>query len=121
MSDRLGELLVKAGRITNDQLREALAKQKEEGGRLGVNLVKMGLIAEPELVEFLSKQFNVSAINLSRVEIDETVVKIIPADVARKYTIIPVSKTGAKVTIAMLDPTNVFRHNQNIPPSTSGG
>ena len=108
MSERLGELLVKAGRINNDQLREALAKQKEQGGRLGANLVKMGLISEPELVEFLSKQFNVSAINLARVEIDESVVKIIPADVARKYTIIPVSKAGAKVTIAMLDPTNVF-------------
>ena len=108
MSERLGDLLVKAGRINPDQLRQALAKQKEEGGRLGVNLVKMGLINEPELVEFLSKQFKVSAINLSRVEIDESVVKIIPADVARKYTIIPVSKAGAQVTIAMLDPSNVF-------------
>ncbi len=108
MSERLGDLLVKAGRITRDQLKEALTKQKEEGGRLGGNLVKMGLIDEPELVEFLSKHFKVSAINLSRVEIDESVVKIIPADVARKYTIMPVSKAGAKVTIAMLDPTNVF-------------
>jgi type IV pilus assembly protein PilB len=108
MAERLGELLVKAGQITKEQLREALAKQKEEGGRLGSNLVKMGLIQEPELVEFLSKHFKVSAINLSRVEIDEAVVKIIPADVARKYTIMPVSKAGAKVTIAMLDPTNVF-------------
>ena len=108
MSDRLGELLVRAGKVNPDQLRQALAKQKEEGGRLGANLVKMGLIGEPELVEFLSKQFKVSAINLARVEVDESVVKIIPADVARKYTIMPVSKTGAKVTIAMLDPTNVF-------------
>ena len=108
MSDRLGDLLVKAGRITPDQLRTALSKQKEEGGRLGSNLVKMGLISEPELVEFLSRQFRVSAINLNQVEIDQSVVKIIPADVARKYTIMPVSKTGAKVTIAMLDPSNVF-------------
>ena len=108
MSERLGELLVKSGQITNDQLREALAKQKEEGGRLGANLVKMGVINESTLVEFLSKHFKVSAINLSRVEIDEAVIKIIPADVARKYTIMPVSKAGAKVTIAMLDPTNVF-------------
>ena len=108
MAERLGELLIKAGQITREQLKEALDKQKEEGGRLGTNLVKMGLIQEPELVEFLSKHFKVSAINLSRVEIDEAVAKIIPADVARKYTIMPVSKAGAKVTIAMLDPTNVF-------------
>jgi len=108
MSDRLGELLVKSEQITRDQLKQALQKQKEEGGRLGTNLVKMGAINEPTLVEFLSKHFKVSAINLSQVEIDESVVKIIPADVARKYTIMPVSKAGAKVTIAMLDPTNVF-------------
>ena len=108
MSDRLGDLLVKAGKINKDQLQQALAKQQQEGGRLGSNLVKMGLVSEPELVEFLSKHFRVSAINLSAVEIDESIVKLIPADVARKYTIMPVSKAGAKVTIAMLDPTNVF-------------
>ncbi|MCG8462713.1 MAG: Flp pilus assembly complex ATPase component TadA, partial [Holophagales bacterium] len=108
MSDRLGDLLVQAGRITPDQLRTALGKQREEGGRLGSNLIKMGLISEKELVEFLSKQFRVSAINLAQVEIDESVVKLIPSDVARKYTIMPVSKAGAKVTIAMLDPSNVF-------------
>ena len=108
MSDRLGDLLVKAGKISTDQLRDALKKQREEGGRIGTNLIKMGLISEPELVEFLSKQFRVSAINLAQVAIDEAVVKLIPADVARKYTIMPVSKAGAKVTIAMLDPSNVF-------------
>ncbi|MEM8994857.1 MAG: type IV-A pilus assembly ATPase PilB [Acidobacteriota bacterium] len=108
MSDRLGDLLVKAGKISTDQLREALTKQREEGGRIGTNLIKMGLISEPELVEFLSKHFRVSAINLAQVAIDESVVKLIPADVARKYTIMPVSKAGAKVTIAMLDPSNVF-------------
>ena len=108
MSGRLGDLLVKSGKISADQLRTALAKQREEGGRLGTNLVKMGLITEPELVELLSKQFRVSAINLPSMTIDESVVKLIPADVARKYTIMPVSKTGAKVTIAMLDPSNVF-------------
>ena len=108
MSDRLGELLVKAGKISQDQLRQALGQQSERGGRLGSNLVKMGLLNEDDLVGFLSKHFGVAAINLSKVEVDEAVVKIIPADIARKYTIMPVSKAGAKVTIAMLDPTNVF-------------
>ncbi|MEM6454673.1 MAG: type IV-A pilus assembly ATPase PilB [Acidobacteriota bacterium] len=108
MSERLGELLVKAGAITPQQLKEALAKQAEEGGRLGSNLVKLRFMEEEELVTFLSKHFGVSAINLAAVEIDDSVAKIIPADIARKYTIMPVSKTGAKVTIAMLDPTNVF-------------
>jgi len=108
MSERLGDLLVKAGKITPQNLKDALTKQSSEGGRLGSNLVSMGLINEPELVEFLSQHFGVSAINLEKIEVDEAVVKIIPADIARKYTIMPVSKAGAKVTIAMLDPTNVF-------------
>ncbi|RMH23367.1 MAG: type IV-A pilus assembly ATPase PilB [Acidobacteria bacterium] len=108
MSERLGDLLVKEGKISTDQLREALKQQKEKGGRLGTNLVQMGLIEEEELVALLSKHFGVSAINLSKVDVDEAVIKIIPADIARKYTIMPVSKAGAKVTIAMLDPTNVF-------------
>src|SRR6185295_5241208 len=60
------------------------------------------------LVEFLSQHFGVPAISLEGVKIDETIIKVIPADVARKYTILPISKTGAKVTIAMIDPTNVF-------------
>ena len=108
MSDRLGDLLVKAGKITPQQLKEALAKQSQEGGRLGANLVKMGALREPELVEFLSQHFRVSAINLAQVTVDDSIVKLIPSDVARKYTVMPVSKAGAKVTIAMIDPTNVF-------------
>jgi len=108
MSDRLGDLLVKAGKITPQQLKEALAKQSEIGGRLGTNLVNMGALSENELVEFLSQHFRVSAINLGQVAVDDAIVKLIPADVARKYTVMPVSKAGAKVTIAMLDPTNVF-------------
>ena len=108
MSNRLGDVLVKTGKITNQQLEQGLALQKEKGGRIGSALVKLGVLSEKELVEFLSQHFGVPAIDLSRVEIDESVIKIIPADVARKYTILPVAKVGAKVTLAMIDPTNVF-------------
>ena len=105
---RIGELLVKAGKITQDQLQDALTAQQKEGGRLGTHLVKLGFIEDEELVEFLSQRYGVPAINLSEVEVDEGIIKVIPPDVARKYTIIPVSKAGAKLTIAMVDPTNVF-------------
>jgi type IV pilus assembly protein PilB len=105
---RIGELLVKAGKITQDQLQDALGAQQKEGGRLGTHLVKLGFIEDEELVEFLSQRYGVPAINLSEVEVDEGIIKVIPPDVARKYTIIPVSKAGAKLTIAMVDPTNVF-------------
>jgi len=108
MSNRLGDVLVKSGKITAQQLQQGLTLQKEKGGRIGSALVKLGVISEKELVEFLSQHFGVPAIDLSRVEIDESVIKIVPADVARKYTILPVAKVGAKVTLAMIDPTNVF-------------
>jgi type IV pilus assembly protein PilB len=106
--DKLGELLIKAGKITQAQLNEALALQKESGGRVGTNLVKLGHLTERELVESLSQHFRVPSADLVGMEIDESVLKIIPADLARKYTILPVGKTGATITVAMIDPTNVF-------------
>src|SRR5207253_4497048 len=108
MSVRLGELLTKASLITPDQLKEALRLQKETGGKLGETLIKLGFVAEEDITECLSQQFGVPSITLAHFEIDSSVIKLIPADVARKYNILPVNKTGATITIAMADPTNVF-------------
>jgi type IV pilus assembly protein PilB len=108
MSVRLGELLTKASLITQDQLKEALRVQKETGGKLGETLIKLGFVSEEDITECLSQQFGVPSINLQHFEIDSGVIKLIPGDVARKYNILPVNKTGATITIAMADPTNVF-------------
>jgi type IV pilus assembly protein PilB len=108
MPGKFGDLLVKAGKITQQQLAEALAYQKEQGGRLGTVLVKLGHITDRQLVESLSQHFKVPSVDVSGMEIDESVLKIIPADIARKYIILPVNKAGATVTVAMIDPTNVF-------------
>jgi type IV pilus assembly protein PilB len=108
MSVRLGELLTKASLINQDQLKEALRVQKETGGKLGETLIKLAFVSEEDITECLSQQFGVPSINLSHFEIDSSVIKLIPADVARKYNILPVNKTGATITIAMADPTNVF-------------
>jgi type IV pilus assembly protein PilB len=108
MSVRLGELLTKASLISPDQLKDALKLQKETGGKLGETLIKLGFVAEEDITECLSQQFGVPSINLAHFEIDSAVIKLIPPDVARKYNILPVNKTGATVTIAMADPTNVF-------------
>ncbi len=108
MSIRLGELLTKASLISQDQLKEALKVQKETGGKLGETLIKLGFVSEEDITECLSQQFGVPSINLQHFEIDASVIKLIPADVARKYNILPVNKTGATITIAMADPTNVF-------------
>ncbi len=108
MDNRLGELLIRAGLIREEQLQEALVSQREQGGRLGSNLVKLGFVDEHRLVDFLSRHFGVPSVDLNQIDVDDTVIQIIPADVARKYTILPVSKAGSRVTLAMIDPTNVF-------------
>ncbi len=108
MALKLGQLLLQANIVTEEQIKEAIALQKREGGRIGTNLVKLGYITEEKLVNFLSKQFNVPAINLSNYKIDSSVLKLVPPEIARKYLIIPVARVGATLTIAMVDPSNVF-------------
>src|SRR5881628_1643833 len=108
MPVRIGELLLKEKRITADQLQQALTHQKSNGGKLGFNLVKLGFVKDEEITALLSKQYGVPSINLSQFEIDPAVIKLIPADTAQKYQIIPLSRAGATLTIAMTDPTNVF-------------
>src|SRR3982751_5783119 len=108
MPVRIGELLLKEKRITADQLQQALSHQKAQGGKLGFNLVKLGFVKDEEITALLSKQYGVPSINLAQFEIDPAVIKLIPADTAQKYQIVPLSRAGATLTIAMTDPTNVF-------------
>src|ERR1700741_2755681 len=108
MTVRIGELLLKEKRITPDQLQQALNHQKANGGKLGFNLVKMGFVKDEEITALLSKQYGVPSINLTQFEIDPAVIKLIPAETAQKYQIVPLSRAGATLTIAMTDPTNVF-------------
>ena len=108
MIDRLGELLLKEKLITQEQLSKAIDEQRSGGGRIGFNLTKLGFVAEKELTEFLSRQYGIPSIDLSSTEIDPEIIKLIPEDVARKYQIIPVSRAGSTLTIAMADPSNIF-------------
>ncbi len=108
MAVRIGELLLKEKRITPEQLQQALAAQKANGGKLGFNLVKMGFVKDEEITALLSKQYGIPSINLAQFQIDPAVVKLVPAETAQKYQVIPLSRSGASLTIAMTDPTNVF-------------
>jgi len=108
MAAKLGQLLLSANLITKEQIEEALRLQKKEGGRLGSKLIKLGYITEDKLVEFLSRQYGVPSINLSEYKIDPAVVRLIPADMAMKYLVIPVARVGATLTVAMADPSNLF-------------
>lgn len=108
MAAKLGQLLVKNKVVTEDQLAAAIELQQRDGGRVGSNLVKLNYISEDALVEFLSKQYGVPSVNLADNNVDPSLVKFIPHDVAQKYQIFPISKNGATLTIAMIDPSNVF-------------
>ncbi|MGH7340852.1 MAG: GspE/PulE family protein, partial [Candidatus Rokuibacteriota bacterium] len=108
MAVRIGELLLKEKRITVDQLQEALSHQRQHGGKLGFNLVKLGFVQDAEITALLSKQYGVPSISLHDFEIDPAVIKLVPAETAQKYQIVPLARAGASLTIAMTDPTNVF-------------
>jgi type IV pilus assembly protein PilB len=108
MAVRIGELLLKEKRITPAQLQEALIYQKTHGGKLGFNLVKLEFVKDEEITALLSKQYGVPSINLTQFDIEAGVIKLIPSETAHKYQIVPLSRSGATLTIAMTDPTNVF-------------
>ncbi len=120
---KLGDMLLDAGLIQKKQLDEALGVQKTEGGRLGYILTKLGFVSDEEITSFLSRQYGIPAVNLDHFEISEDVIKRIPVDVAQRYSIIPLSRTGSTLTVAIADPTNIyalddlkFITNLNIEP-----
>ncbi len=106
--NRLGELLVRNRLVTEEQLKKALDLQKNEGCRLGAALIKLDFIKEDELAAFLSRQYGVPSINLSEFEIDTAVIRLLPAEVAQKYQIIPINRAGSTLIVAMSDPSNIF-------------
>src|SRR5262245_34083994 len=108
MPVKLGELLLKENMVTPQQLQDALAHQKMNGGKLGKAFVSLGYVRDEEITSLLSRQYGVPSINLDHFEVDPAIIKIIPAETARKYQILPLSRSGATLTIAMADPTNVF-------------
>ena len=107
MAERLGELLIKRNYITSDQLKKALDEQKLKGGRLESNLVRLGYIKEDELLSFLSAQYRVPSVKISKMDINPSVIKLIPSGLSKKYFIIPINRMGPKLTLAMADPSNI--------------
>jgi type IV pilus assembly protein PilB len=108
MSSKIGDLLVKENLITQQQLKESLEYQRVHGGRLGHCLIKLGFVTDDEITAILSRQYGVPSINLSFFDVDPGVVRLIPVETAQKYQIMPLSRVGSTLTIAMIDPTNVF-------------
>jgi type IV pilus assembly protein PilB len=108
LSERLGELLIRRNIITPEQLKKAFEEQKSNGSRLESTLVKLGYIKEDELLSFLSAQYRVPSIKLSKVEVNPGVLKLIPASIAKKHFVVPTNRMGVKLTLAMVDPSNIL-------------
>ncbi len=105
--DRLGDLFVREGLITEEQLQQALAEAKEQKMRLGYALVKLGLVDEDELTRMLARQYRVPAVDLEKVTVDPKILKIVPGDVVFKHLVLPLRKVGRTLTVAMANPTDL--------------
>ncbi|SHH30424.1 type II secretion system protein E (GspE) [Caloranaerobacter azorensis DSM 13643] len=105
---RLGELLISAGKITEEQLKYTLEEQKKTGKKLGELLVEKGYIKEEEIIEVLEYQLGIPHMDLDKYFIDPEIPKIIPEKLARRHTLIPIKKDGNKLIVAMADPLNIF-------------
>ncbi|MGO9614680.1 MAG: type IV-A pilus assembly ATPase PilB [Dissulfurispiraceae bacterium] len=107
----LGQLLLKAGLITEEQLLEALLVQKKEGKRLGSVLLHLGYITEEDLAIVLGNSYDMPLINLANCRIDTSLSKLIPYETARKYLMLPISWDGDSLRIAVADPSSRFAIN----------
>lgn len=108
MSGKLGEILIRQNLLTPDQLKEAVEHQRRNNLGLTASLVTLGVVSEQQITSALSKQYGVPSIDFSTVEIDDTVTRLVPREVAQKYCVVPVSRRGATLTLAMADPANVY-------------
>jgi type IV pilus assembly protein PilB len=108
LKDRLREILINNKLITQEQLNQALEVQKEKGGKLSDIIIGLKFIKENELISTLSQGLGLPLIDMKRFKIDHEIAKVIPVEVARHYQIMPVSKMGDSITLAMADPLNIF-------------
>lgn len=106
--DPLGELLLKTGRICQDQLQEAVTLQAHQAGSLGTNLVTLDYLTDQQLLEALSELYGVPVVDLINVTVADRVIKLIPAYVVRRNRILPVAEESGVLTVAMADPCDVF-------------
>jgi type IV pilus assembly protein PilB len=127
-SDLIGDLLVREGLITEDQLRSALQEQRSNGHRLGYTLVAMGMVSETDLTRVLARKYRVKAVDLSRIDsIDNRVIKLVKPEIAVRHLVLPLRRVGRTLTVAMANPTNLeavdelrFSTGYEIEPVVAG-
>ena len=125
--NRLGELLVREKLISLAQLRQAQDEQSRSGQNLNYALAKLGYVSDTEITNFLSQQYKVPTVNLEEYEIDAEILKLVSKEQCEKHRVIPVSRAGSSLIVAMADPTNLnaiddlkFLTSYNIQPVIAG-
>ncbi len=106
--NKLIDILINGKLITQQQLADALEMQKNIGGSLGKILIWLGYVSQKDIVVAMSQQLNIPPINLSKYQIDKTLINLIPERIVKQYHVMPVSKIGNVLTVAMVDPLNIF-------------
>mgnify|MGYP003806245149 CR=1 FL=1 len=106
--DKIGNLLVRAGVITQEQLEQALSLQAKSGGLIGQILVKKGYLNKKSLFEFLQKQMGVDFVDVENIQIDEEVLQLVSSSIAKMHNLIPIEKSSNNLKVAMSDPMNIF-------------
>jgi type IV pilus assembly protein PilB len=106
-AERIGDMLLREGLVTREQLDKALVEQKANGLRVGYNLVKLGFVQELDLTRMLARQFRMPAVDLSKFEVDPRIAKLVPAELALKHLVLPLKRDGRTLTVAMADPTDL--------------
>jgi len=112
MEPRIGELLVRGGVVTREQLNEALEKEKSNGSHLVQELVRLGFTTEDQLTQFLAKQFGIEKVELANTEIADSVFNLVPPDLIQKHQLVPLKLVGSTLTVAMTDPTDLIAINE---------
>jgi type IV pilus assembly protein PilB len=105
---RLGELLVREKMLSLRQLHQAQDEAKRTGKRLGATLSRLGYVNDQALTQFVAKQYSLPSINLSEIEIDASVLKLVPREICEKHQVIPVRRNGPTLIVAMTDPSNIY-------------
>ncbi|HEX6588321.1 MAG TPA: type IV-A pilus assembly ATPase PilB [Longimicrobiales bacterium] len=105
-ADRIGDLLLREGLISDDQLQKALMQAREKKQRIGYSLIELGYVAEEDLTRMLARQYRLPAVDLNRVQVDQKILKLVPADIALKHLLLPLRRVGRTLTVAMANPTD---------------
>ena len=106
---RIGDLMVSAGYINEDQLKEALGIQKESGGkRIGQVLLDLGYVTEVQMLSALADRLDIQLIDITAYPIDVETVKLIPKQLAEQYSMLPIGQENGSVILAVNDPLNLY-------------